>query len=73
MKFTYQIYSEEYILDGIPYIGYGIKIMDSVGTPILSIPDISTKKEQTEKFATLCNTLSLSPPQIYDVIEEYFD
>ena len=50
--------------EGAPHIVYGIDL------PTESIPDIFCSQKEAEDFATLCNSLDLSPLHIHEVIED---
>ena len=61
----YSVHNETYTLDGIKYIGYGIK-----GDGIF-FEDISVNFTAVQNLTALCNLLNINTIHMYDIIEDF--
>lgn len=71
-NFMYSIFEDKYILEGQPYISFGILIISTIDSKVVTkIEDITTSKYELYSLVQLCNDLSLDPIHIYNVVEDF--
>lgn len=61
----YRIIASRYTLEGVSYLGYGIKGMKR------EIEDITTDYARLAVLVKLCNELVLDPIHLEDVVEDF--
>ena len=68
---TYSVIQRQYTLETQAYIGYGIKIVPSENIAPFEIEDITTSETSLNDLVAKCNSLSLDPKHIYDIIQDF--
>ncbi len=68
---VYELIQDSRILDGTPYITYGIIARATDNRVLAMIQDVTTDRLQAENFVNLCNCKNLSPEHLGDVVADF--
>ena len=71
MTTVYELIQDCRILDGTPYIAYGLVARTADNRILAMIRDVTTDRLQAENFAKLCNSMNLSPEHLGDVVADF--
>lgn len=69
MSNPYSIVQNIHIIENESHIGYGIEYSGEDG--LILLEDIACHNEELAELIRLCNTLSLSPIHLSDVVEDF--
>lgn len=67
----YVLLTQHYVYKQTTQISYGIGLIDDSGTLIETVPNLSSDRAAVAQLTELCNTLSLDPLHLWDVVYDF--